>query len=143
MRFDQLAGEVRRFSEKIEPTVKRATDKVAIAIVKTAAAKTPVDTTKALSNWQIGLGGSPNGVLAARIPGTGGSTRLASIASTVVAAELDLQPRRVGIDIYVSNNAPYIDDLNNGTISQQPGGFVEAAELAGQKQINATRLDIR
>jgi len=117
--------------------------KVASVILETAAANTPVDTTQALSNWQIGIGSGPSSFIGPKVPGKFGSTKPASLTITVREGKSAMKGRTVGSEIHIVNNAPYIDGLNDGTISRQPSAFVQKAILAGNNQLAATRLDLR
>lgn len=143
MTFELLPAAMADLQRRIPLIVAEATNQVAEDIHFTAADNTPVDTTKALSNWRVGVGGAPGGVIGPQVPGLGGATKQASLAATVAEGKTEMEGRRVGIPIHISNNAPYIEGLNNGSISQQPGAFVQLAELAGQRKIAATRLNLK
>lgn len=91
--------------------------------------QTPVDTSRALSNWQIGIGAMPTEYLPAHREGVAGSTRGTSMKIAKQHARALLRKRRVGERIYIANNAPYILRLNNGWSKQHPGGFVQAATM--------------
>ena len=89
---------------------------------------TPVDTSKALSNWQITLD-TPNAhEVDAHYPGSKKSTYSASAEATRQAATASLRAKKPGQVIFVSNPAPYIRELNYlGTSKQSPAHFVEEA----------------
>ena len=101
----------------------------AVAVVRYLAYHTPVDTSKALSNWQVGIGGPVSTVRQAFFHGEHGSTLSASAENTINYAKAVLEEVKAGEPIYISNLLPYIRVLNDGTHSKQPGGFVEAAML--------------
>lgn len=106
-----------------------ATKRKAFAIVRYLAYHTPVDTSKALSNWQVGIGAPVGSVHGAFFIGVHGSTKTASAENTVNFAQAMLERKRPGETVYISNLLPYIQRLNDGGHSQQPGGFVEVATL--------------
>ena len=143
MTFELLPAAIGRLHKRVYREVNKATQKVAAVILETAADGTPVDTTQALSNWQVGKGSGPNSFIGPRVPGSAGSTKLASLRITVDQGKYAMKNRVVGSTIHIVNNAPYIDGLNDGTISRQPAGFVQKAMLAGDSQLAATRLDLR
>lgn len=105
----------------------------AYAIVKRLAYSTPVDTSQALSNWQVSLNDPNNAFIRAHSPGFKGNTQGASAGMTVQLAVSILQNKTPGQPIYITNNAPYIGKLNSGSSSQAPAGFVEAAVLIARQ----------
>ncbi len=142
MTFSLLSGEIAKLRVRIEKEVAMATNEVAMVIMKTAAVNTQVDTSQALSNWQVSLNVGLKTFIGPRVPGFGGSTKFASYSSAVSAAQRKLVKRRVGTAIHIVNNAPYIDKLNYGSFTRLPAGFVEKALLAGQNQILKTKLKL-
>lgn len=74
---------------------------------------TPVDTGWARSNWQMSAGSPIESTLG--LPGTSG------VPPLVVGYQLRQGP------IYITNNVPYIQRLNEGYSQQAPAGFVQAA----------------
>lgn len=154
--ISELASEIRELRHRIYNEVNKGTQKVAAVILETAAANTPVDTTQALSNWQVGLDSAPSSFIDAKVPGKEGSTLSASLEITIREGKAVLKTRQMLSitspargktkpfpDIHIVNNAPYIDELNDGTISKQPDAFVQKAIMAGERQQNSTRLDLR
>lgn len=130
-------------------------DKVAIAVVDDATAfeneiisntvaelakNTPVDTGKARSNWAVSL---DNPFAGTRLPyspylsrhkhGDGGSIgETRNQAGVVWAAASVLKANKAGASVYISNNLPYIQRLNEGWSDQAPAGFIQAAVLTGR-----------
>lgn len=82
--------------------------------------KTPVDTSTALSNWQVGLVIPELFPRSAYFYGDEGSTASMSRSAAYAAARAILDTKRAGTRIYISNNADYIVELNNGKSPQQP-----------------------
>ncbi|MES2180724.1 MAG: hypothetical protein V4493_01320 [Pseudomonadota bacterium] len=97
--------------------------------------RTPVDTSAAVSNWQVSLNSPISGFISPYVPGFLGYTASASIAIAKQVAIGILQNKKPGQVIYITNNAPYIRGLNSGTSKQDPGGFVEAAALIARKSL--------
>jgi hypothetical protein len=90
---------------------------------------TPVDTSRALSNWLVGLGAPQKSEIGARFEGEGGSTREQSAAATYQEADRILRTKKAGQTVYLTNNAPHIGRLNAGSSSQAPAGFIEGTGL--------------
>lgn len=106
--------------------------KVATAIITDLANETPVDTSKALSNWLISLDTPTSLEITAHSAGRKGSTQEASVQQTIADAVSVLKTKKPGQIIIITNNLPYIRVLNDGSSSQQPAGFVERAQLIGR-----------
>lgn len=107
--------------------------KVARAILRDLVTVTPVDSSKAVSNWQVALESKAGGRLDPYFYGSHGSTQELSAAAALAAAELVFKQKKPGQSIVISNNLPYIRRLNDGYSKQAPAGFVERAELIGRK----------
>lgn len=88
---------------------------------------TPVDTSTALSNWQINLGNPAADALPAAVSGRFGSSAGASADKTVAEGLAELQYKKPGQPIFVSNLTPYIGDLDAGSSRQFAGGFIPRA----------------
>jgi len=88
---------------------------------------TPVDESTALSNWQINLGNKAADELPAYTLGSKGSTRGASANQALAEGRAELQYKKPGQPIFLSNLVGYIGDLDDGTSRQFPGGFVPRA----------------
>lgn len=113
---------------------------VTMILVRELLEKTPVDTTQALSNWQVTLDRPAQTFIDAYVPGYGGYTSNASAAATVWEANIALDAKKLGQKIYVTNNAPYIRKLNSGSSKQAPAGFVEAALMMTKKRMKTLRV---
>lgn len=137
-----LANRLEKRAEQIKVEASNAAVSAAMTIVGDLAFTTPVDTSEAVSNWQVTLGSPTSSNIAPHFPGELGSTRNASAAETIAQAKATLSGKKPGQPIYITNNTPYISDLNNGTSRQQPAGFVERAVLLGRLQLAKFRKRI-
>lgn len=122
---------------------------VVLVIVEELSIHTPVDVGDALSGWQVSLdspattsrpafvpspkGRMVRGVWTHRVPPL--STGLANAPKVLDAARQVLTVRQQGQQVFVTNNADYITQLNNGSSQQEPAAFVERAELAGENEL--------
>ncbi len=107
--------------------------KVVIAIVRNLTTNTPVDTSKALSNWIVSLGSKDGSKIDPHFYGQRGSTQELSAVYAITAAMRILENAKPGQSVWISNNLPYIRKLNDGSSTQQPANFVARAELIGRK----------
>jgi hypothetical protein len=134
--------------KKIAGSVKKEASRAAVAVAETIIIdliyKTPVDTSQALSNWQIRLNQpvSINKELEPYYEGEHGSTRNMSAQQAVEVAKSKLQRKKPGASIFISNVLPYINRLNDGWSKQEPAGFVERAILLGRNVIKNFKVHI-
>lgn len=97
---------------------------IVLNIVTDLARNTPVDTSQALSNWEVKK--SANFKFgSAHVRGSKGSTREASVALTAAAADRDLSGIPIRDALYIGNAAPYIRKLDRGWSRQRPGPWIE------------------
>ncbi len=96
----------------------------AYTFVNSAIYETPVDTSKALSNWRVGVGAGVNGEIEAYVLGSKGSTASASRGQATALASAKLDTRKLGETIYIINHVQYIGDLNRGSSRQAPSGYI-------------------
>ena len=128
--------------------VSKVSDETAIAVVKELAESTPVDTSKAISNWQVKINKEITTPIEAHVPGMQGSTRDQSVNVTVAAAYAALAQKQSIVgriltkffktapkrEIHIGNVLPYISRLNEGYSNQAPSGFVERAVMVGRQK---------
>ena len=139
----QLADDLEKRAKQLR---KAASDKaafIALSLVEELADITPVDTSKAISNWRVGLGSPVTGELEPHYPGFKGSTELMSEDATVIAARIALKQKRPGQTIFVSNTAPYIVDLDGGSSLQEPRGFVKRATDRARELAKRTKFEVK
>lgn len=117
-----LEGATREANERSKKAVR--------AGAKYLIATTPVDTTKALSNWTVGLS-APNKV---ELDPRGDSR---DVSGAAVYAEVDriIRTKKAGQSAYLTNNAPYITRLNAGSSQQAPAGFIENAGVIMREEL--------
>jgi hypothetical protein len=116
--FGSLAAKL----EKLAPLAgggDATVQKVAAAVLKDLVYATPVDTSKALSNWQVSVGVPPSADIPAYSVGKKGSTRNVSASQAIAAGLSAIASRKAGQSLFISNLTPYIKKLDNG--NGQPG----------------------
>ena len=134
-----LAAHINKIEKSIFAETERLKREVATGILQTVVVNTPVDTSLHLSNWLVGLGFAPSGVIEAHAKGTAGSTAGVSAAITIASGVGELLASRKGRPIFISNAAPVIVDLNDGVISNSPG-FVEKGIARGEEIVAAFKF---
>ena len=98
-----------------------------LTLVTSLVYDTPVDTSRALSNWRVSVGAPAITSIPALFPGEKGDTADLSADAAIEYAGFALNGRKHGEPVYVSNKVDYIVSLNNGSSGQHPGAFVEIA----------------
>lgn len=91
---------------------------VGIAVV----ISTPVDTGFARANWRPSLN-TPTSTPVSFLDPTG--------AATIARIELIAHQFRLGNQAFLTNRAPYIEDLNDGSSPQAPANYVNVAIREG------------
>jgi hypothetical protein len=103
------------FQELVEDQIAQVTRLVALEALSRVVMKSPVDTGRFRGNWQVSIGGRATGTLA-RLDPSGQQTIAAGAA---VIARLD-RP----VAVFITNNLPYANRLENGWSKQAPTGMV-------------------
>ena len=124
--FDELASAMRELVPRLRADVNKVSQEVAKRLVFRLINETPVDTSAALSNWQLRVSRVTGAVLPPYNAGSKGST--AGTSSTAayaaaVGAVTAKKPTQHVINIF--NNIPHIDELNAGKSKQASAGFVQ------------------
>lgn len=96
-------------------------------LARELAVDTPVDTSTALSNWQVSIGSPQKDFIDAHDLGRFGSTKPSSVAETYQLAKVAASRGMPGQSYWLSNNTPYIIDLNQGSSQQAPSMFIQQA----------------
>lgn len=125
--FEQLAADLYKISIKTSENVHKVVRLVALAADQALVMGTPVDTSRARSNWLVSCGEPRDDTIEPYVPGKGGSSAAASSQAALEQGKQEIEASPVGATIYISNNLPYITKLNEGWSRQAPSGFVEKA----------------
>lgn len=128
-----LANDVDKLADKIGKAASDHAVKTALTIVGDLVYHTPVDTSQALSNWDVTVGAPADDPHGPYFAGKHGSTMQQSAQAALAQAKETLKNKKPGTSIFIANNLPYIRRLNDGYSGQVPAGFVERAVLLGRK----------
>lgn len=135
-----LAKQLEARAAKLDEEASRLAIKTAETIVGDLVNVTPVDTSQALSNWQVSIGSPVDASIPPYYPGEKGSTQGASASAALAEARAMLKQKKPGQPIYISNVLRYISRLNEGSSAQAPAGFVERAVLLGRRFLATAKL---
>lgn len=130
-KLSDLRNILRKKYERIEKEANQRVQNTVIEMVRELVAHTPVDTSQAISNWIVEPGTVDYSFIGPWVPGRRGSTKARSGTIALRYARIQAKSKKPGQPLFISNSAPYIRDLDAGTISRQPGGFVARARIVG------------
>lgn len=128
-----LADDIDKLNERVSKAASDHAVKTALTIVGDLVYRTPVDTSQALSNWDVTIGAPADDPHGPYFAGKHGSSQRQSAQQALNVAKQTLEKKKPGQIIYIANNLPYIRRLNEGYSQQAPAGFVERAILLGRK----------
>lgn len=148
-----LSKELRDFARGLPDAVNEIKKDVANTILTNLSATTPVDTGVAMSNWMVTTGSSSQIVREAHVPSPKGhrvdgqwthrvppeETRDANLGGVIEDGSNEIEMAKAGEAIYITNNLPYIQKLEDG-FSPQAELFVEAAISAGSEVAKGSTL---
>jgi len=117
--MDETDRAIEQAKREIKVTTLKALNKTAIIASQVLISSTPVKTGKARANWNASFD-SPDSQVKEKFDKTGSAT-VAENSAIIASNTKEFR------DIYISNNVPYIEPLNNGSSAQAPAGFVEKA----------------
>lgn len=126
------------FEKKVTQAISDGMTAAVIELNSNLALETPVDTGAAHWNWIPSIGLPSGDIVASR-----GEVSSAAGSGSAQRAETVLTGYNVLMDgdIWISNNLPYIGELNNGSSQQADAGFVDAlVSNTGEKIKTLVRL---
>ena len=109
--LNSIARKMRKLDKEIPIKANKIKQQAAIAALKSAARNTPVDTSRAVSNWLVNLGGTVSFIIPTRYVGKHGSTRSQSMNAAINEGTKIIAGSKPGEVIHVGNNIYYIDIL--------------------------------
>jgi hypothetical protein len=149
-----LANQMDALEKRVKAASKSTTDDVALSILNDLVQVTPVDVGTAISNWQLTLDAPASDIVPAYAPSPKGRTKhgvWTHVVDPIITAQnnlpliLDaarrvLSARQLGQTIYLANNLPYIQELNDGSSEQAPSGFVDRALILGREVVAKVKI---
>jgi hypothetical protein len=128
----EFNAQLTKFARKIQVAPQKVVKKVAFQLFRRIIEKTPVDTGRARASWNIAIG-SINPSIAPDGQHQKNPSALAAKATTVLAG--------YGADgrlpaVWISNNLPYIGELENGHSQQAPAGMLKLSIMEEEAAFN-------
>lgn len=143
--LNKLASKVKKLAAVLDKEASRLAIETAEEALTFLTLRTPVDTSRALSNWQVSIGRArilKKNYIPPHFPGVAGSTQAQSAAQAQALGKNALQSKKPGDKVFLSNVAPYIVKLNQGWSKQAPAGFIEATVALVRSRLKTKRLKI-
>lgn len=137
-----LSKRMHRAAAKLPGAVNDIKKQAAKAVARDLIVITPVDTSRALSNWIAQNGASHNYSIMPHVTGKHGSTKGTSASTAIAQAMRVIDAAQPNVPIFITNNLRYIRALNDGHSKQAPAGFVERSVLIGRKTAERSKLKV-
>lgn len=114
-----FAQQMNALASTVQQRIPMLSREVAQHIVEDVARENPVLTGQSSANWKTSIGSPDNSWDPGPNPDAG--------QHSIDAAKTALVALGMGQTVYITNNVPYIVDLNSGSSAKAPAGFVETA----------------
>jgi ABC-type sugar transport system substrate-binding protein len=114
-----FAQQMNALAATVSQRVPQLTKEVAQHIVEDVARENPVLTGQSAANWKTAIGAPDTSWDQGPNPQAG--------QHSIDSAKAALVSLAMGQTVYITNNVPYIVDLNSGSSAKAPAGFVETA----------------
>ena len=113
--MSRFTDQLRMFEAKTLDKMSRAARKITLDAFSQVIMMSPVDTGRFRGNWQTAVGSAPSGTIEATDPS--GNMVIAKVSGAVAGMN-------AGDVIYMANNLPYAQRLEDGWSQQAPAGMV-------------------
>ena len=106
-----FSSDIGKWNDKVEKAATKIFRGTALSLCGKIIVRTPVDTGRLRGNWQVTLNAAPTGIL----------------DSTKVQDAGDAKRAKLGDSVYIINNLPYAEVIENGSSKQAPQGMVKVS----------------
>ena len=113
--MSSFGDQLRAFERKTIDKMERAARKIVLDAFSEVIMMSPVDTGRFRGNWQTAIGSVPSGTIEVLDPD--GNIVIAKVAGVTAGME-------IGDVVYMANNLPYAQRLEDGWSQQAPAGMV-------------------
>jgi hypothetical protein len=129
-------AQIRLIFDGIDKAVEKAVKSVTLAVTAELIRATPVDTGWARANWVPSIGVSFKGNSSpSSKKGRQAATPSAAAAQSAGTAKVATGYKVSMGAVFVSNNVPYLVELDRGSSTQAPSGFVRASIIKAVKGV--------
>jgi hypothetical protein len=138
----QFANKMRKLDKELPQQLNSIVMRAAARILEDLVTVTPIDTGRAISNWQVSYNTPVGTTISAHVPGSRGYTLVDNSRITYELGLMVIDNKLPGESLVISNALDYITDLNNGSSRQAPANFVERAVIIGNDIIQKGTLNV-
>lgn len=110
-----FSDDLAKFEAKTSGKLDLAIRKISLELFSRVILRSPVDTGRFRGNWQVQIGSVPNGTLS--LEDKSGQATISKATASAAGVE-------AGDIIYLVNNLPYANKLEQGHSTQAPAGMV-------------------
>jgi hypothetical protein len=111
-----FGDDIKNFASKAERAATYVLRGTSLDIASAVIMRTPVDTGRLRANWQVQINSVPSGEIT-ETDASGGKTQR--------KAKSEIDKAKVADSIFLVNNLPYAEVIENGSSDQAPAGMVE------------------
>lgn len=108
-----FAGDIKRFSDKANIKFDLVYRGTVLSMFSKIVQRTPIDTGRLRGNWQIGISSRPTGELSRK-----------GISGAIGGEQRKISRIHGGDVVYITNNLPYAQVIENGSSEQAPNGML-------------------
>jgi len=117
--------DIERFVKKANGNIDLVVRKVALDVFSRCIQKSPVDTGRFKSNWQVSIGSIPSGTIGVPQKGDNAAERSATSGNeSLMRVTAAIPNYKAGQVIYLVNNLAYARALEYGHSKQAPNGMI-------------------
>lgn len=135
--LDEFSEIIARLGRQVEQNALLVVRRVALAADQAVVVATPVDTGRARSNWLVTIDAPDPREIPPYSQDDGAGSARAAVAQGQAAIAAFAAGNRA---IYITNNLPYIERLNQGSSAQAPASFVQQAVIMAARAVQASSL---
>lgn len=140
----RFSRNMRSRASQIRNAPVRVQQEAASATLYALASDTPVDKGVARSNWRVSLGQRTFSVIPAHAPGSKlGKHETQNLAITMQLGLSKIAQLKPNTALYITNNAPHIEKLNDGHSAQSQKGFIDRAMLVARHSVQGFKVFTR
>ena len=122
-----IASQLKMFKKQTNERILTGKKNLAGAILYYLGNETPVDTSKAMSNWIVNLKTARSEIVPPHFLGEQGSTSGRSLSAMMSEGLAIIGNAKIGEKIFITNSVDYLILLNQGHSSQAQAGFIQNA----------------
>ncbi len=127
--FSALPKDMDKLSERAVKSANRYLRATALEVHRQLVLLTPFDTGAARTNWQVSTSGFGSEIIKKDDYDKSGSAAISSAKAVLNGSDAG--------EVFIFNNLPYVEALNNGSSAQRAAGFIESGIQVGVLKISS------